>query len=68
MSTSAKILRAIAHAAEFSAGGATPEERAHDFISALAGTLDACGPDAAAIAERVFALGRVDAAKPASGT
>ena len=66
MPTSAKILRAISHAAEFAAGGATPEVRARDFISALAGTLDACGPDAAAIAERVFALGRIAPAKPAA--
>ena len=67
MTTAAKILRAIEHAAQFAAGGASEEGRARDFISALAGTLDACGPEAQKVAEQVFALHKRLAADPAEG-
>ena len=68
MTTGAKILRAIAHAVELANKPTVrAEDRERTFVAALAGTLDACGPEAEVIANQVFALGQHPAAAPAPG-
>ncbi|MGJ9420443.1 hypothetical protein ACHAC9_22205 [Massilia sp. CMS3.1] len=65
MTTADKILRAIEHAVDLANRPAvSPECRGRTFTACLAGTLDDCGPDAEAVAEKVFALGRPSAVEP----